>query len=57
MDDIKTLDMIRRGELESFRGIFADSAIDSAIELGLTATDLVVKVRESIERGHDPPGR
>ena len=55
MEDIKTLDMIRRAEMESFRGIFADAAIDTAKEIGLTATDLVIKVRESAERGHDPP--
>ena len=55
MEDIKTLDMIRRAEMESFRGIFADVAIDTEKEIGLTATDLVIKVRESAERGHDPP--
>ena len=55
MEDIRTMDMIRRAELESFRGIFADAAIDTAKEIGLTAANLVIKVRESAERGHASP--
>ena len=47
MPDYETLDVIRRSELETLRGSIPDATIEMAMEIGLTAADLIAKAGDS----------